>query len=552
MSGARSGAVGAVVLAVFAAAAAFLVSRDDSDARRVVVPALESEQAAALAAQSGLPLQDFWARAKALGIAAAVHRPQSLDDAVRRGEILRFDRAELERWKAAGLLPPSTTLKPDTFWTKDARLFEQLLQALASQGVTPTTGTLAGFKVLQIPEGTRELSLRGYDPARVAAAEGLLPVYAGASGVPGGDASPLALEPASWRAGQPRGALLRRALGRPRRLLILRLEPSLGLEGNFTELRAALRELEARGAAPAGAPRPPETPDADAGRAASAVGAWLLGVLGPLFAARGGLLVLRRARRSVLARWPVASPVAQLAAGLLSTAAFATAAGLVVHALAARGAAPLPRRWAEAALVGPLVIAALTLYTIDLEAWAKALRRPATYAGLLKLGALALGASLLLAPRWLLHRAQFWDALSALGGGASWAWWWPWRWREILLGVPALIQALFLINWRLECPDCASLPVAPRNDPRHWFLVGLLAPIGIVVAVGQGAAPLALALPQTAWTLVFGGVLGTLGVAARVRAAHAAHAAEPPHAPAHGPAHSHAQPHAHPKGPAAH
>jgi hypothetical protein len=225
-----------------------------------------------------------------------------------------------------------------------------------------------------------------------------------------------------------------------------------------------------------------------------------------------------------VSRWPVASPVLQLAAGLASTAAFAAAAGLVVHAFAALTRQPLPRNWAAATLVGPLVIAVLTLYTMDVESFRERLKKPATYGGLLSLGAVALAAAALLAPRWLLHRAGLWQGLRAAASHVPAAWWWPWRWRETLVGVPALVQALFLINWRLECPDCASLPVSRVNDPRHWFVVGLLAPIGVVAAVGQGSVPATLALLHTAWTLLLGGALGVVGIALRLRAAHDHHA----------------------------
>jgi hypothetical protein len=512
----RRSALGAAALAAAAAAAAFLVARDDYDASRLVVVAIESDQAAELAAQAGAPLKDFWARAKAMGVGAAIVRPQPLQEAIRRGEILRFDRAEVERWKAAGLLPPATTLKPDTFWTKDARLFDHLLQAMARQGLSPSTGTIAGYHVLQVPESSPVLELRGYDPERVAAASELGVILADPSGPP----RSLGLEPAWWRVGQPRSTLLRRALGRPRRLLVARLDPARGMEENFLELRAALRELVQHGA-PLGVPAAAAPLPADDGRRVLALaGAWLVGVLGPLFAARGGLLVLRRARLLTLEKWPVAAPVPQILAGLAATAVLAAAAGAVAHAFVALGPGPLSRRWAVTALVGPVVIALLTLYTLDPEDWKEELARPVSYRALLSL-ILAAGACILVAaPRWALQGAGAWPWLGEAAARLPGAWWWPWRWREILIGVPALIQALFLINWRLECPDCASLPVKPANDPRHWFVAGLLAPVGVVVAVGQGAAAETAALAQTAWALAAGALLGAVGIALRLRAAH--------------------------------
>lgn len=543
MSARRSALLALGLAAAFALA---LSAADDSDSSRVVVPAMEADDAAALSAQAGIKPADFWERVRAMGVSAVVLRPQSLDEAVRRGEILRFDRAEVERWKAAGLLSPSSTLKPDTFWTRDERLFEQLLQAVISRGVSPTTGTLAGFHLIQIPEGSELPSLRGYDPARVTAAEGLTPVYA-ETGVPlgavgfkrregrllgetrqPGETYDLALEAASWRAGSSRGALLRAALGRPRRLLVVRLDAGKPLEANLDAARAALRDLAARGAPVGSAERAQAKAESSPWKGPLARAAvWLLGILGPLFAARGGLVVLRKLREEVARRWPVASPVAQLSGGLASTTLFAVAVGLVAHACAGAAGAPLSQRWTFVSLAAPLAIALLTLYTIDFDEWRKHLAKPATYGALLALALVALAALLLLQPRWLLHRAHLWPALRAVGARLPGVWWWPWRWREMLVGVPCLMQAMFLINWRLECPDCASLPAAPVNDPRGWFLLGLLAPIGVVVALGQGAQPVGLALVHTACSLLLGALLGAGGVALRLRAAHAEHGEGP-------------------------
>ena len=535
----RGGALGALFLAVLAAFAAALVSRDQSEAARCVIPAIESDQAAALAAQGNIALSDFWARAKAMGVSAAIMRPQSLDEAIRRGEILRFDRDEVERWKAAGLLNPSSTLKPDTFWTKDERLFGQLLQAVTRQGITATTSTLAGFKVLQVPEGGAPLELRGYDPDRVAALGGLAPVYVEPAGFPGRvDLGEFELEPVTWRLGGPHASLLRNALGRPRRLLVLTLDPALGLDGNFAKAREALHALEGAGASltlPAKSPAPAPGP---ALLSLALAAAWLAGILGPLFAARGGLLVLRRSRRYVMEKSPHVSPVGQMAAGLLSTAAFAMAAGLVVHALGALSGHPLPRNWAATTLVAPLVIAVLTLYTIDPAEWAVHLKKPVTYGGLLAIVAGVFACAALLAPRWLLHRLGLWSPLHAAAAHIPGAWWWAWRWREMLVGVPMLVQALFLINWRLECPDCASLPAKPINDPRHFFLLGLLAPIGIMTAVGQGGAPETAALLHTVWTLIVGSVIGAAFIALRLRAAHTHEKSSHSHAHPKGPIHA--------------
>ena len=530
--------VGALGLALAAAGLLALVSRDGSDEARLIVAAVESSELAELSAQEGAKLDDVWARAKAMGVGAAILRPRPLEDALRRGMVLRFDRAELERWKAAGVLPPSTTLRPDTLWTKDEQIYEQLRQAITKQGVSPATAAVAGFHVIELSSG-RDIELRGYDPERVAAAAGLAVLYADGGarvarvglrwkpeGVvgqinppPAEESFDLALEAAGWRVGGTADQLLRRAFSHPRRLLVIHLDGARRLEENLDAVRSALRELTRRGAQlslPARAPALRTGPS----RAAllSLAAAWLLGVLAPLFAARAGLIALRRLRELTLARWPILSPVSQIAGGLAVTVALAAFAGAAIHALAGWSGAPLSARWAFGSLGGPLVIAALTLYTIDPRAWAAELSRPVTYAGLLKIAVMIAAASLLLAPRWILSHAGVWPALRAMGAWAPQPWWWPWRWRELLVGYPCLMQAMFLINRRLDCPDCASRPAQPLNDPRGWFMLGLLAPVGLVVACGQGALPEAAALAHGLGTFAAGSALGAALIALRLYA----------------------------------
>ena len=160
---------------------------------------------------------------------------------------------------------------------------------------------------------------------------------------------------------------------------------------------------------------------------------------------------------------------------------------------------------------------ALTLYTVDLELWTKTLERPATYAALLKIVFAVVITILVLAPRWSLQQMGLAHHVPGLDPAFPAAWWLPWRWRETLIGFPLLVYAMFLIDWRLDCPDCASLPQTAANDPRGWFLVGLLAPIGIVTSVGQGAVPARLALAQTAVTLLSGALLGAAAIVLRLR-----------------------------------
>jgi hypothetical protein len=99
-------------------------------------------------------------------------------------------------------------------------------------------------------------------------------------------------------------------------------------------------------------------------------------------------------------------------------------------------------------------------------------------------------------------------------------WWLPLRWREALVGVPCLLMAFYIHLQRLESkqPRAGSSKSdhKPREtDPRHWLLLGLLAPIGTVHAFGLGLMPPEMLLTQTLQVFVIGSVLGGLLVVCR-------------------------------------
>ncbi len=506
---------------------------------RLVLTALDSQEVAALCAKEGLPLSDFWQRAEVMGLGGVLIREEPLSVVASRGGLLMFSRDEVEKWRAAGLVSPSMPLKASVVWVKDPEVLEQVLQGAARYGVAVTTSVQSGYHLVRFPETMAASgSLSGaaigvYDPDIIKSLDGrsLTRVYAPAGGPEGrlgtvavtlSDGQSRPLEARALPVDAPLPRLLQGVYSHPARLLLLRLADG-GVEANFDKLRGMLQELKRRDvplSLPAQAPAPGMTLDLPQRRLLWAL-LLLFGAFGPLLAARASLTVLKRTRVLFMAHWPVATPVVQLAAG-----AVAAGAGAVIVGLAARccfdslGHLAPSWRWAHAALIAPLVVALLTLYTIDLEEWRKTLASPTTYGKLLELLLLAAAAGLAVAPRKVL--AGFgWQALPLrLQAAALLPWWWSWRWREIIVGWPCLLQAFFLINWRMDCPDCASLENQPLGDPRTWFMLGLLAPIGVVIAVGQELAPRTLALAQTGWAMLAGLLIGAVLVAVRLSGLH--------------------------------
>lgn len=529
------------LLFVAAAGALGVLAFGESRELRVVVPAVEAEEAAALCARSGLSLEDFWDRVKAMGVAAAVLRQKPVRKLVERGEAFYFERGELEKWRTIGLVAPGVTLKPNTLWVKDARLVEQVLDSASQKGMTVTTSTSAGYHLVHLPTAVEEAGLGAYDPEllRVLDGRGLAEVRAATErlssvglrweaggsvkGFPAAEGpADLKLETRSVPVDAGPAELLRAAYGRPRRLLVFKLSAARGAEENFELLRACLRELSRRGL-PLGLPaKPPEEPSQPSPLQAWLIRALLLlfALLGPLFSARTGLIAMKRVRVLAHERWPVVMPVAQLVCGILAAALVAAGVGAAARAcFDALPAPPSVDSWAFAALAGPLTIGLLTLFTVDPAGWLERAAKPLTAAALLTAAAVLVAAALILEPRSALQAAGLWDWAGRLEEAPPAFWWATWRWREILVGYPCLLQALYLINWKMDCPDCEAGPSGPASDPRLWFLLGLLAPIGVVVALGRGGVPQVLALEHTAWAAAGGSFLGALGIAWRRRVA---------------------------------
>lgn len=532
-AGLRRDALGAL-LAVAGAAAVTSLALDAESSGRVLSVALEADDAVAVCRRSSYPLGDFLDRARAMGASAVVLREKPVSYLAERGEVLLFTRQEIEKWRALGLVAPGASLKSNALWTKDPAIVAQLAASAERRGVAISTGAGFGYEIVEFPGGLDPGLPAGVDPELVAAlarrplirlravegrpdaaglawtaegrVDGTLPAEPGAE---------LRLDAVSLPVDAPPARWLRAAFSSPRRLLLARFKSDEGVEENLARLRSALRLLESRGASPSPPSRPPTLPADSPWRAAlRRTAGWLLGVLGPLFAARAGLIALKRVRSIVALRWPILAPVPQIAAGVAMTTVAAVGIGLAARLAFDGGRTTPPASWAFWTLLGPLLIGALTLYAIDLDEWGARLARPITGRGVLLAAASLAAAAALLAPRAAARLVG-----AALPSGLPGpAWWLSWRWREVLIGVPCLIQALVLINWRVECPDCEA-EKGPWADPRGWFLLGMLAPIGVIVALCRSGAPIDLVLDQTGLGLLAGATLGAAGAVWRARAA---------------------------------
>jgi hypothetical protein len=476
--------------------------------RRALV-ALDASQAAALCAASGYSAADFWERAQAIGVGAALFSEETLGDLSARGDVLSFSREELEKWKAFGLVAPGVSLKPNALWVKNPLVLSRLLGAAERTGVSASTGSAAGYQVIEFKESLDASFPAGYDAASLELAESkkLVPILGGKEALAG--------RVLGARAKLP--AVLRAVYSHPRRLILLTLDPASGVEGNLSELRGLLKPLRLRGIALDLPQAASLGPQADLPSAWRRWLAWLLAAVGPLVALRVGLQGFKRARTCVLERWPLASPIMEIGAGFLAVVAVALGMGLATSlALGPGGVSGLPEGLAVGALAAPILVGVLALYTWDWGYWkrrwgsALTLRDAAQFAlsGLLVL--------LLLKPRLVLSAFGLWSWAERAGEFSEPLWWWRWRWREIVVGFPALLHAFFLLERRLGCPDCPGAKKGePLSDPRGWLLLGLIGPSGVIAAVGHPGAPLFMVLGQTAVVVALGLAAGVGLIALR-------------------------------------
>lgn len=493
----RAGA--AAVLAAALAAAAAAPRRVPP---RAVLAAVDAEAFSALAGRRPDAADAPWERLKAMGVSAAVLREETLADVAARGEVLHFSRAEVEKWRAAGLVSPSSGLKGGTLWAKDPKALSRAADALAARGVDVASTSVGGGKTLELPSGA-DLSRvsAGFNPASVAAlaSAGILPVAPANDSLASVAGQMLRTRtlPVDARPGE----ILRAAASRPLRLIVFRPRPALGLEGNVELLRASLRVLRSSGAPQTLPVLRPAAEESPSRRRARWALVWLIGAVAPLLAVRAALQADRAARSRVCAWAPVASPVPQVLASLIAAWAVSSFAGLVVAGVAPDGWRDgTARLWTLWTLCAPLAVGAATLFSSSKpsrRSWSEPVRRRDLAAALFLIAA----ATLLLAPRAALRVSSFWESFDRVSAAGA-LWWWPWRWREALVGVPCLTAAFALIESRDESAARGERAKAGLlDDPRSWLLLGLLGPAGVTAAVGGSGVPLFDAVAQglAAW-----------------------------------------------------
>jgi hypothetical protein len=424
--------------------------------------AIRAREAAALCRAEGYPLPDFLERAKAIGVQALVADTLTIADLERRGQALVFTRAEVEKWKALGMISPAAPIKPNSVWIKSPEL--AAAAAAAAKGALASSATAGGYVLLEFPQDFDPVFLSvGPDPDVSSAARkaGLAVIDEDGSAE-------------AWQAvdlASPKG--FRRAAFGSSKGLIAALPIEGGVERGLESLRAAGRELRSSG----------QLGGLVTGGRAGAGLALLLVVFGPLVAARAGLNALRTARLWVAEKAPQGSPVLEVAASTLSAAVIAWLIGGLLGVL---GGVPggEPRAASFAALV---------LFAPEWGGWKPDWTQPLT----VRLSSL----------KWLAWAAVFACGVRRAPFDPSWApWWWSARWREALLGVPAMTVAFRHILAKWSCPDCESNEKRP--DPRPFLLLGILGSASAVFGSGLVRLPLGSSLAQTLAAWAAGSALG--------------------------------------------
>ncbi len=465
--------------------------------------ALSAREVRSVCSREGYSERDFWERARAAGVSAAVVEEESFAELGVRGEIVSFTRAEIERLRALGLLPSGAAVKPEAHWLPKGENFSRILQAAGRAGVKVSTASVAGLRMVEFSEG--------YDPSG-------LPL-----GLPPGLAARLAaggIRPLSafglsqsrervrvLAAGASPAAQMRAARSGPGGILRLGIDSGSGVEETLAVLRSRLRQLRAAGALGTQAQEAAVAPAGTGWRWPAL--AWLAGFLGPLVCVRAALQTLRRTLSWVPRSLPAASPVLEIAAGVAACAAAGAAFGLIQRLAFVSVPALLPENpWTAAALGPPLALAAAALYGPQWAELSKLMKRSVTVGDLLGALGLAALAAALLSP----EEVPGWRTLRA--GAGPWldehmTWWVRWRWREALVGYPCLVYSLALLQVKWRCSDCEESKTGwASGDTRGWLLAGMAAPVAVMCAFANAGLPAAEAAWQSACAAFFGGALG--------------------------------------------
>ena len=277
------------LLVVLAAAAGGALWQTRTPPERAVMPAVIEDDFTALSGRAAAATPELWERLKAMGVDAVVLREETAAELAGRGEAMHFSRAEVEKWRALGLVAAGGGPNPDTIWAKDAQALARLSSALAARGIDASTAPAPGAaRALELPPGVDLARVpAGFDPETVSvvSAAGLIPVAA--------STTPFAMVAGRrfWVRALPAGArtplLLRAIHGRAMRLLVLRPDPAAGLDPNLERLRATLRTVKSAGVPSVPAAAAPAPPLSRGERAVRLFLVFGTGVMGPLLARMG-------------------------------------------------------------------------------------------------------------------------------------------------------------------------------------------------------------------------------------------------------------------------
>jgi len=496
----------------------------------------------------GYSEKDFWERVRTMGAAGALLYPQSLEDLIESGSILRYTKSEIEKLKATKVAADEAPLIPGSLWIRSPGMVARLRIAADAAGIALILKEYEGQTVVTLPDGVGPASVSGgYDPerTRLIAGEGLIPVFhagtvpellmsageksltlvdgAGFDSTSDGRRTPGVFKKSHGLAfgkgmargeraaflrdhvGEARPAFLlsagespvgggaagfiRESAGRGNTLVIARLDLKKGVEENLTALRETLRALRRKGFTP-GLESWTSGP-----RGVSPI-EWIIRfVLGliltvavPIFSLRGGVLILREMQSA--GRLPQASPYREaiLAGGV--AVAVALCGGAAAYALMSTvpwrvGATVL--RWGGWAAGTTFALSWLALYDPDPKALSGFFRKPVGRPSEIRVAIPVVAATLLLfSPGWL----ESWGPRAWLESFASGGFWWLGsRWKEWLVGYPCLFVGLAVFFERKNLPS--------RHDPRGWLLLAMFAPVGLAEWAASARMPFSTLLIQT-------------------------------------------------------
>ena len=131
------------VLVALAAALAAAAGAPRRSGDRAVLAAVDASAMAGLSGRRPEAAGELWERLKAMGVSAVTLREETLADLSASGEVLSFSRAEVDRWRAAGLVSPSSALHGGTLWAKDPKALARAAESRSNDSQNADARTAA-------------------------------------------------------------------------------------------------------------------------------------------------------------------------------------------------------------------------------------------------------------------------------------------------------------------------------------------------------------------------------------------------------------------------